>query len=457
MQRFFYIFALIALLFVACDESETVITTSSENRVNTFTFYTDTANPGLTEVVYKIEHKDLPDTGRIYCADSLRFGTRLDSVIPYVTYKATPASATFFTLDSTIVSTGMDTMNLSIQPCYLMVESSDLLHKRWYRIDLQVHQADPKLYVWHKLTDQIFAPQNCEQKAFYMDGLVYLFVNNGFSTTIYKSADGALWEEAETPAGLPIPCQVRDILQHKDTLYYVAGDKLYTSTDLTHWSEKDFATRDFALVNMLVVFDGRSWCILQDRTTQELLLGSVVSGDIQPAESIYGLDGNKLPKNFPVSDFAALSFQSSSERPRAMVVGGRTLDGTAVNTRWNLEHELSAGYRMLDFSIEQPSFNSLTGVSIIQYDGRLLMFGGVDNDLEWRSDILCSDDEGMNWYVPDSTHNKLPDTYTSRQHQTVVLDDQQNIFIIGGQSFVDTYSDVYRGYLNELKWAALNE
>jgi len=112
---------------------------------------------------------------------------------------------------------------------------------------------------------------------------------------------------------------------------------------------------------------------------------------------------------------------------------------------------------MLDFSIEQPSFNSLTGVSIIQYDGRLLMFGGVDNDLEWRSDILCSDDEGMNWYVPDSTHNKLPDTYTSRQHQTVVLDDQQNIFIIGGQSFVDTYSDVYRGYLNELKWAALNE
>ena len=460
MQRFFYIFTLIVLLVVACDNKSEEINLSKETRVNTFTFYTDTLNPGLTEAVFKIEHRDLPDTGRIYSLDSLRFGTCLDSVVPYVTYKITPSSAVFVLPDTSVVSTGADTLNLNVAPIYLFVQAADTTYKRWYRIDVNVHQADPDLYIWKQMTPQLFAPQAapeyCDMKAFYENGLITLFVNNGFSTMIYQSADGAAWKAIDSPVGLPVPCQVRDILQHGDCLYYTENDKLYTSIDYVHWSEIDFSSRDFSLVNMLVSFDDKSWCILQDRATQALLLGVVLGEDIQPADSIRGLNGNILPNNFPISDFTALPFVSTSERPRAMIVGGRTMDGTAVNTRWNLEYEPSDGYRMVDFSIEQPSFNSLTGASIIQYDNRLVMFGGLDNDLEWHGDILYSDDEGMNWYIPDSASNQLPSTYTSRQNQAVVVDDMQNIYIIGGQSFNGTYSDVYRGYLNELKWASIN-
>ena len=112
---------------------------------------------------------------------------------------------------------------------------------------------------------------------------------------------------------------------------------------------------------------------------------------------------------------------------------------------------------MVDFSIEQPSFNTLTGTSIIEYDNRLIMFGGIDNDMTWRSNILYSDDEGMNWYAPDTAKNKLPDSYVARQHQSVVVDEHSNIYIIGGQSHTATYSDVYRGYLNHLKWESADE
>ena len=455
MRKFLPILILIIGTFVCCDDNSPTVETSSETRVNTFTFYKDTANPGLTEATYKIEH--LTDTGLIYCTDSLRFGTCLDSVVPYVTYKATPGSATFYLPGDTIVSTGADTMNFSQGPIYLHVKASDLVeeHQRWYRINVFVHQADPNLYVWKKMTDQIFDPQICEMKAFMTHDTISLFVNNGFSTTIYQSTDGAGWAQPLNPTGLPVPCQVRDILQHGDTMYYVANNKLYTSLDLTTWVETDFSSRDFDLINMLVVFDNKSWCILQDRSNKQLFLGTVSNGEILPVEDIYGLEGNVLPENFPVSDFAALPFESSSERPRAMIVGGRTINGTAVNTRWNLEYELSAGYRIVDFSIEQPSFNSLTGISLIQYNNHLIMFGGIDNDLTWRSDILYSNDEGMNWNVPDTAENRLPATYTSRQNQTVVVDKQNNIFIIGGQSFVGAYSDVYRGYLNKLKWETL--
>ena len=59
-----YILPILLFLLVAftgCDEESTTIETSSETRVNTFTFYKDTANLGLTEASYKIEH--LSDTG----------------------------------------------------------------------------------------------------------------------------------------------------------------------------------------------------------------------------------------------------------------------------------------------------------------------------------------------------------------------------------------------------------
>jgi hypothetical protein len=58
----------------------------------------------------------------------------------------------------------------------------------------------------------------------------------------------------------------------------------------------------------------------------------------------------------------------------------------------------------------------------------------------------------MNWYAPDKAANKLPETYYARQRQTVVLDNDNNIYIIGGQTNTRSFSDVYRGYLNSLKW-----
>ena len=79
------------------------------------------------------------------------------------------------------------------------------------------------------------------------------------------------------------------------------------------------------------------------------------------------------------------------------------------------------------------------------------MFGGTDNDLAMRSDILYSDDEGMNWYLPDSTSNQLPSTYLPRTNQTVLIDADENIYIIGGQSNTTSFSDVYRGRLNSLQ------
>ena len=451
MRYFWSILLLFTAVLVGC-KKESAAETSSDARVNTFTFYTDTLNPGLTEITYKIDHSG--DTGRIYSADSLRFGTRLDSVVPYVTYKATPGSATFYLPDTTIESTGVDTMNFNQSPIYLKVISSDLSNEQWYKISIYVHQADPELYTWEQLTESIFEPQNCVTKAFLTKDGFALFVNNGLATTLYQSKEGKTWTQtASQISSLPVPCYVRDIVQHHDTLYYIDGGSLYYSTDLITWIKKDYSSSSAVPVTMLLSYNNQPWCVIQDSTSQQLMLATIHIDSICPLTNIAGITNGYLPATFPISEFAALSFESSSERPRAMVVGGRDYNGNIVNSRWNLEYAPNSGYRIKDFSISQPEFESLTGVSIIQYDGKLLMFGGINNDLSLRSDILYSIDEGMNWLLPDTTKNQLPSMYDpKRYNQTVLVDDSSNIFIIGGQSNKQSFSDVYRGFLNSAKW-----
>lgn len=448
MRKIIFIFAAFATILAGCNlNSSTTDETSDEARVSAFTFYEDTANAGLTEAVYKIVHST--DTGLIYNQDSLAYGTRLDSVVPYVVYQETPGAAYFILPDTLITSTGSDTMNLNQSPIFLRVVASDMVSERLYLIRLSVHQVDPELYVWKQLTEEIFSKQHCETKAFWQNGKLVLLVNNGLSTQVYESNDGSVWQKtANSVSELPTPCHVRDIVQHDDTLYYISNQKLYYSSNGTEWSNADYSGANYELVNMLLSYHGKAWAVVQDKANKQLSLATVDAKKVTLMQKMDGLMDGYLPAHFPVGDFAALEFESSSERPRAMIVGGRAINGEAVNSRWNIEYVDTEGYRLKDFTISQPNFESLTGASIIQYDNQLLMFGGIDNDLTWRSDMLYSDDEGMHWYVPDTAKNMLPDSYKTRQYQSVVVDPAHYIYIIGGESDSESFSDVYRGKRN---------
>ena len=81
-----------------------------------------------------------------------------------------------------------------------------------------------------------------------------------------------------------------------------------------------------------------------------------------------------------------------------------------------------------------------------------MMFGGVDKDMTFRGDqILVSQDEGFTWSPADTTKCRLPETYTARQKQSVLIKDN-NIYVIGGQNQQETFADSYRGRLNSIDW-----
>ncbi len=270
-----------------------------------------------------------------------------------------------------------------------------------------------------------------------------LVSNNGFRTSAYISADGITWSDRQTPSGLPDGCHVRRIISDGSTLYYADSLTLYTSADALSWTASDYTGSGFCIRNMLMTWNDTVWAIVED--SQGLVLAKIQDNTLKPTAL-------RPRSDFPVSDFATVCFENAAGRARAMVVGGRAKSGAVLNSRWNLEFSPVVGYRMQNFSIDRPAFADLTGASVIWYNHQLLMFGGVDADMQYLGrDILVSNNEGLTWTAADSAKNSLPDVYNARQKQSVLVRDNA-IYVFGGEQQDRTFSDVYRGKLNSIDW-----
>lgn len=449
-----YIPILIALLAVAvsgCKKSNSTTTTSSVAQLSTFRFAANDSFPGLAKATFKIEER--LDTGLVYNQDSIQFGTPLDSVVPKFTFAATPGAAILKTADTTLAITGSDTLDFTKQPIYLTVTSSNGKTVKVYEIRATVHQIDPDLFQWEQLTEAIYGTDNSEQQVVAVGERFVFFKDNGFRVTYLTSEDGAVWSGEQTPSGLPDDCYVRGIISDGEALYYADSTGLYTSTDITNWTRQDYAGKAFKPVTMLLAWNETVWALADKNGQYELV--NLQNGEL--TETGLTVDGD-----FPVSDFAAVAFESASDRARAMIMGGYTAEGKAANSRWNIEYSetlrdsLHNGYRIVNFAIDRPAFQSITGASVVWYNHQLYLFGGIDADMQYNGrNILVSEDEGISWTAADSTKNQLPDTYTARQKQSVLVRDNY-IYVFGGESQTETFSDVYRGRLNSIDWGTGN-
>lgn len=449
MKRILYIIAVLPLLLLnSCDDkSNTSSTTkSSVAKLSAFTFARNDTMPGLAQAKFTVE--DRVDTGLVWNKDSILYGTSLKKVVPKFTFAATPGAAFVRTPDTLCVLTGYDTLDFSVSPIYLTIRSADTKNTKVYEIKATVHQVDPDLYNWERLTDEIYPIDDSEQRVVEFDQEFLMIKSNGFELNCYKSLDGETWTDLGEPIGLPAGTKVRQIISSGDSLFYGEGKNVYISTDAVTWTAHPV---NDSVVTMVIYWNKKIWALVK-------------RNDVIPyvelatwEDSTLQLSGLKpIEEDFPVSDFATVCFNSASTRERAMIVGGFAENGRSLNTRWNLEYsrheQENNGYRLQEFSIGRPHFNSLTGSSIIWYNNQLLMFGGVDENMRYFGrEVLISKDEGLTWTEADSTKNSLPVTYTARQKQNAIVRDN-NIYVFGGQDGTRTYSDVYEGRLNSIDW-----
>jgi hypothetical protein len=224
--------------------------------------------------------------------------------------------------------------------------------------------------------------------------------------------------------------------------------------------------------------DGQTWsnnvCTPVNYTYKTLLvtLNDSLRAVVQSADQSYRFAGSKdgltwfintkvaVPANFPISDFASVTFNAPTGKARALVLQGSLTTGPN-HTTWSTED----GYYWLNFGNENHTLDTLsTGPSVISYDSKLFVFGNRNDTI--ASFYKVSTDEGLSWKKLAPLKNKLPAGYSPRTYQSVVvfkplalkgvqpdgLKEQilqsNRIFIIGGKSGSTSYSDVWTGKLN---------
>ena len=435
MKRFLYIaLCSLAVVLTGCEGGSSYYNSNAHiARLSAFAFAKNDSMPGLQAAVFTVE--ELLDTGLVWNQDSMRYGTRLDSVVPRLTFAATPSAAWITTPDTLCNLTGYDTLNFTKTPIYLTIRSSDKTNIKTYEIRATVHQQDPDLYTWTTLTGNIYPADNDAQHAVLLGDAFVLIKSNGATTYAYQSTDGAGWSEKGMATGLPNDVNVRQIISDGTRLYYGAGTTLYTSTDGLAWTS---TTVDYPIVTMLLYWNERTWALIDNKGYQ---LACYTNGALDT--TVLRPDGD-----FPVRDFATVCFESSSLRQRAMIIGGIDKEGVELDNRWCMEYsthptEQKGTYRLEDFSNGRTNFAPVSGAAAVAYKKQLLLFR--------YADIMVSTDEGLNWSKADSTKNRMPETFRARQYQTAIVHNK-NIYLFGGQNEQGVQSDVCRGRLNSIDW-----
>ena len=444
MHKHYLLYIVAVLVFFSCVSTNNSVTLSSDPTISSF-YLTNDSFPVLKSTAFVIEEG--VDTGLIYNADSIKFGTPIDSVKPTIYYNASAvAAAVFYTPTDTIPLSSNDTIDFSQRPVLLHIISQDLTADKWYNVEVNVHQVDPDLYIWEQTADNLYSADYSAQKAVIQGDSIFLFISNGFEIKLLATTDGYTWTAERGISGLPQNVQIKGILSDGKNMFVGSNDAIYTSTDAQNWtiSKQD---ESWVAVNMLFNFNNQVWAaVLSDGSDTYDLLSSADG-------TLWSEHKEQLSvADFPYTDYAAAAFLSASGRQRAILAGGYNISGMELKSVWNVEYDGERGYNWKQFTNEDDSELYSIGISILPYNNHLIMFGMEDNGAPSDIHMMESYTEGYSWTVVDTAHNKMPDSYIPRVAQTVVIDSANHVFMIGGRSKSTILTDVYKGKLNSVDW-----
>jgi hypothetical protein len=445
------------ILLSSCLDTSTVSTASSDPSFVSLTFAANDSVPYLSTAVFTLVDKTIVNL------DSLPFKTRVDSVYPTFTFTSTAGTILRFhsgykyKKDSALLEgSGKDTIDFR-QPIGLRNYAADAIAYVDYSIITNVHQVDPELYLWNKASDNLNTSITAKsQKTVILNDVMYYYLNNGTSAYLYTSSNGINWVSA-TVTGLPVNTPLNDMIQFNGKLYLTQdGSNYYTSTDGLTWTKK--AVTKYTFKSLLYVLNGQLWAVVKSTNDESYHFAISNDGNFSDTDITTG----NIPNNFPVKDFASVSYSSATGKSKVLVLGGYSVTGSILKNNWSSED----GVYWVDFSTENHTLDTLSvGASVISYDNKLLVLG-VRNDGTGTSYYRISKDEGLSWQIPDTLRNVLPSGFTPRSYQSAVvfkplvlkgvqspsLKDQifnsNNIFIIGGKTGSSTLTDVWTAKLN---------
>jgi hypothetical protein len=437
--KFICLFCVAVALSGCLKTNETTVISSTNPRMTSLKL---AGNDSIKTAVFTLN----ADSMTVENVDSLPFGTPISKAIPTFSFVSS-VGAMYYLNGSTTGKyiTGKDTIDFSLPVRVINKAADNITPSKEYIIKVNVHKVEPKLYVWSMLTNSIGAANPTSQKAIYFNNKLLYYANEAGVINLYTSTNGATWAAANL-SGLPANASMVNTVQFNEKLFYTQdGVKIYSSTDGASWTVADVSATDYTFKTMLFTLNGRIWAITQSVDLKKYRFASSVDGTVWSI-------GNELPANFPLTDFAALSFTSRvGSKAKAIIIGGKSANGTVLNTNWNTED----GDYWVNFNENEGHSKSLDtlalGASLIAYDSKLFVFGTKITNVK-VAQYKVSLDEGLTWKAPDSTYNKLPISYTHRNYSSVVVGNSNRIYIVGGKVNTAILTDVWTGKLNRFSF-----
>lgn len=459
MKNYFYrflIFIVAISVLSSClwDKDKDEIKFSDNPYFVSLKFSKNDSIPGLESAAFSLIYDSVLRDSVIVNLDSLAYQIRIDSVFPTFSFKS--SSYAYLIMKDTL-NTGLDTMLLTgkdtvdftrvLRVVNIAQNGTDSCS---YRIKVNVHQIQPELYVWQKKVNQIYTHGMNAQKGVFFNGKYLFYVNADLTNYLYTSDNGVNWVYTVV-TGLPANGKLQSITAFNNKLYLTGEDGLlYSSADGQNWSGLNPGVTGYTIKNLFFVLDNNLWGLFRQDANSKYYFATSQDGSAW-------LMGDTIPSDFPVVDYAALAFSTRTNKSKALVIGGNTLNGKLLSTKWSVEKGISNNYKWVEFSKDKLDLTALSGVSLIYYDNKLLLFGGMDKngnvvDKGYKESI----DEGLTWRNTDSVFNVIVDseqsiTYQPRSYQSVIHNTtNHNIYLLGGRNSTNVFSDVWVGRLNRM-------
>jgi hypothetical protein len=447
----FFTSAIFVVVFSSCIKDADPVPPSTNA---TFLKLSISNNPTVNAAVFTVVN----DT--IMNVDSLAFGTKIDSLIPTFTFTSSIGSRIYYPasykVDHPTSSkkdsfnlTGKDTINFSYQPLRIRNFAADTTISKRYFLKINVHKLAPELYVWKKLCQDSVPANVTSQKTIIRNDTLFHYATNGTEVFLLVSTDGKSWEN-KTTKGLPATNSLSDLTLYKGKMYFTQdGLNIYSSSDGFNWTKKFVS--EFEFQSLLFEFKSEIWAVVKLLADNTYRFATSADGDVWTVTS------HQVPTDFPVRDFASLSFSTRNGVPKVLVLGGYNWNNEYKKNNWSSEDCINWINFSSPISLGQHQLDTLApGASIISYDSKIFLFGYSSNNYNhYRKSI----DEGMSWQIPDTLYNRLRDVvssktetvvYQPRNFQSVVVNSKKQIFIVGGKSGSTIQTDVWTGKLNRL-------
>ncbi|OIP81539.1 MAG: hypothetical protein AUK44_09715 [Porphyromonadaceae bacterium CG2_30_38_12] len=459
------LFVWISAFYTSCTLLDTtpVVVSTNANFVSLTFAASQTADANVSKAFFTVAEYDAQTKDSIIVnLDSLPYRTSIEKVIPTFRFNST-AGTYVHRVDSlgafrdSIGLTGKDTLDFR-RVVKVTNIASDKLTRVSYRIKVNVHQVEPELYQWNKVVSQLTSDMGLIHKAVMLHDSVFLFNATNGSIALYKSKDAIQWDSKIMVSNLPADAPLRNMVVFNNKIFLVYNDTLlYWTADGVTWTKGEFSTEAYLFKNLLFGFRDKLWAITQTKTDSKYHFARSSTG------ASWEILSQELPANFPVREYAALAFVSRVNYPKVLVAGGFNKEGALLSNVWSSED----GINWFDFSTENKTFGVRSASSIVAYDNKLLVFGGFKANNQFCDSLYMeSADEGLSWKVPDTLTNRIRKpiytitatkadttylTYEKRAAQSVLVDNNQNLILIGGvNNEPNPFADVWKGRLNKL-------